>query len=82
MSQNFTFQQGDDSFEFEKSLNDVITPAWLRANRRRDEMDLILTIIEDCAGDDALAAFYRLTKAEFRTLSDNLNKALGASLGE
>lgn len=82
MSQNFTFQQGDESFTFEKSLDDVITPAWLRANRRRDELDLVFTIIEDCAGEDALAAFDRLTKPEFEQLSKDLNKALGASLGE
>lgn len=79
--QNFTFEYDGKEYEFEKGFEEVRSPRWLRANRRRDELDLAFTILETIAGDDALDAIDKMDEDEFTELAKRLNKEMGASFG-
>lgn len=79
---NFTFEHNGETIEFEHDLAEVRSPRWLRANRRRDELDLIFTIVEDFGGPAVEAAVDDMNEDEFSRFSRALNAALGASLGE
>jgi len=81
-NKNFTFEHNGETYTFEKGFEEVRSPRWLRANRRRDELDLAFTILEAIAGDDALEAIDSMNEDEFMALSKRLTKEMGASLGE
>lgn len=66
MSKNFSFTHKGEDIEFEKPFSEVRSPKWLRANRRRDEVDLIFTIIEDIGGEDVCDAVDEMTEDEFQ----------------
>lgn len=78
----FTFDHDGKTYAFERDFSIVRSPGWLRANRRRDELDLTFTILEEVAGDEALAAIDRMTEDEFADLARRLSAAMGATLGE
>lgn len=78
----FTFEHDGRTYTFEHGFEKVRTPRWLRANRRRDELDLAFTILEEIAGEEALEAIDDMDEDEFKALMDRMNKELGASLGE
>lgn len=72
----FSFEKDGNTYTFERSFDVVRSPRWLRANRRRDELDLAFTILEELAGDDALEAIDEMDEDEFAALSKALNKEL------
>lgn len=72
----FSFEKDGKTYTFEQSFDVVRSPRWLRANRRRDELDLAFTILEELAGDDALEAIDSMDEDEFAALSKALNKEL------
>lgn len=74
----FTFEHDGQSYTFERPLSAVRSPRWVRANRRRDELDLMWTIVETIAGDEALAAIDTMTEAEFDGLMKQLEREQGA----
>lgn len=76
MSQNFTFDHKGETVEFEGNLAEVRSPRWLRANRRRDELDLIFTILEEFGGRAVLAAVDDMSEADFSAFQLTLNKAI------
>jgi hypothetical protein len=76
---NFTFEHDGKTYEFEKGFEVVRSPRWLRANRRRDELDLAFTILEEIAGDEALEAIDAMTEDEFVALAKRLNKEMSSS---
>lgn len=78
-TKNFTFEHDGKTYEFEKPFDVVRSPRWLRANRRRDELDLAFTIIEELAGDDALDAIDSMTEDEFAELAARMNKEMSAT---
>lgn len=73
---NFTFTHDGKRYTFEQSFDVVRRPGWLRANRRRDPLDLAFTMIEEIAGDEALAAVDAMTDKEFEKMSEAMNKAM------
>ena len=79
---NFTFSHRGVDHEFQRPISAVLTPGFVRANRRRSEIDLLFTIIEAVAGDAALAAIDEMTPEEFHALGTRLNKEMGATPGE
>lgn len=81
-SDRFTFEHDGETYTFEHGFETIRTPGWLRANRRRDELDLTFTIIEATAGDEALEAIDKMTEDEFVTFGKALDKAIGASPGK
>lgn len=74
----FTFQHDGKTYKFEGDFSTVRRPKWLRANRRRDPLDLAFTMIEELAGDEALAAIDEMDEKEFEALSKRLNEAMSA----
>lgn len=78
-SENFTFEHNGETYSFEQGFEVVRSPRWLRANRRRDELDLAFTIIETIAGDDALDAIDDMTEEEFVDLAKRLNREMSAT---
>lgn len=76
---NFTFEQGGKTYTFEKSLDSVRSPRWLRANRRRDEVDLLFTMLEEVAGAEALEAVDSMTSSEFEAFAAKLNVELSGN---
>ncbi|WP_166140847.1 hypothetical protein [Nocardioides ochotonae] len=75
----FTFEHDGETYTFERPLDVVRTPGWLRANRRRDELDLAFTILEAVAGDEALEVIDNMTPAQFEALATRLHEAINAS---
>ena len=62
---------------------DVLTPGFLRANRRRGDLDAFFTMLEELADADALAAIDSMSRVEFDAFSEALNEHLeGISRGE
>lgn len=74
----FSFTKGDTTYTFPKPFSTVQSPSYLRANRRRSDLDLTFTMIEDLADDDPiiLKAIDSMSREEFNTLSVRLGKAL------
>lgn len=75
----YTFEHDGKTYTFERPFAVVRSPRWLRANRRRDELDLAFTILEEIAGDDVLDVIDSMTEDEFVAFSKRLNSAMGAS---
>lgn len=80
-SENYTFEYDGKTYTFEKSLDLVDTPKWARANRRRDQVDLFFTLIEEVAGDECLEAIDKMTPKEFEKFSEDFGKARSAEQG-
>ena len=76
---NFSFEHKGETYTFEHSLAAVRRPGWLRKNRRRDEIDLAFTILEEVAGDEVLDVVDDMDEDEFAALMQQLDKALNAS---
>ena len=64
----FTFEHDGEQYTF-KPTYDVLTPGWLRKNRRRDETDAFFTMVEALVQDDeTLDVIDNMTRSEFRAL--------------
>lgn len=75
----FSFEHRGNTYTFEKPFSTIRSPRWLRANRRRDELDLAFTILEELAGEGVLEVIDSMSEEEFKELSGRLLKDLGAS---
>ena len=83
----YTFTHGGKSYTSRPYL-DVLTPRWLRANRRRDETDFAFTLLEALfEGDDA--AMKALDTMDWPTFNatagavlDDMKDRVEVSLGE
>lgn len=83
----FSFSAGGTEYTMPHKTLDVITTGFVRQNRRRDEVDYVLTCVEALAGDgkegqEILAAFDSLTRAQLSDFMDTFREHLGVSLGE
>lgn len=76
---NYIFEHNGETYEFESSLDVVRTPKWLRANRRRDELDLTFTILEEIGGDDVIEVVDTMSTEEFQAFGKLLMKELNAA---
>lgn len=71
---SFKFEHNGKEYEFEKDFSVARSPKWLRANRRRDEVDLVFTILEDIGGDEVCEAVDAMTEDEFQAFVKNVMK--------
>lgn len=82
----FSFEYDGETYAFEGSLSILTKPGFVRKNRHKDEMDILFTLLEEIAGDEALAVIDDMETKEFETFATQFNKAIeeyqGASLGE
>jgi len=78
----FSFVHKGQEYTFPKPWETVTAPKFLRANRRRDELDMAFTMIEVLADDDEeiIEAIDGMTLAEFNKLSRRMGKALRDSV--
>ncbi|WP_036959133.1 hypothetical protein [Promicromonospora kroppenstedtii] len=75
----FSFDHNGETYTFEKSLSVVRSPKWLRANRRRDGLDLTFTILEEVAGADVVEVIDEMTSEEFQAFGKKLMRELSAA---
>lgn len=78
-AKHYTFDHDGKTYTFEQSLDVVRSPKWLRANRRRDELDLAFTVIEEIGGDDVVEVIDGMTTEEFKVFTKDLMKELNAT---
>jgi hypothetical protein len=82
----FAFEYDGETYTFEKSLSALSKPGFIRKNRHKDEMDILFTIFETIAGDEALAVIDDMEQDEFEKFAGEFSEAVeayqGASLGE
>lgn len=66
------------------SITDVITPGWIRQNRRREEIDLYMTLLEDSFADvpGAMDAYDKLSWDESQALVKDLLDMMETTVGE
>lgn len=75
----FSFEHRGETHTFAEPFDRVRKAGWLRANRRRDELDLAFTILEEVAGDDVLEVVDDMDAEEFAALSKKISAALNAT---
>src|SRR5690242_10595893 len=86
-SDRYTFTRKGKTFTARPYL-DVLTPGWLRANRRRDETDFAFTLLEALFEGDkaAMAALDSMDWAEFNETAGavmaDMESKVQVSLGE
>lgn len=78
-NQNYSFDHNGETYTFERSLDVVRSPKWLRANRRRDELDLTFTVIEEIGGADVVEAVDSMTPDDFKAFAKAFMKELNAT---
>jgi hypothetical protein len=66
--QRFSFTHDGKTYRF-KPTAEILTPGFLRANRRRTPVDFEFTCFEALADDEALEAIDSMTRTEFNHLS-------------
>lgn len=62
---NFKFEHNGEEIEFEKGFAVARSPKWMRANRSREEIDLVFFIIEDLGGEDVCDAVDEMDEKQF-----------------
>ena len=77
----FSFEHDGATYEF-APVYDVLTPGFLRANRRRDETDQMFTMFEALADEDTLAVIDVMSRDEFQKLTKDFFKFLEMNPGE
>lgn len=84
--EHFSFEHDGKTYEFEGSLALLGKPGFIRKNRNKDEIDILFTLLEEIAGDDALEVIDDMEVEEFEAFSKALNDQIveyqGASVGE
>jgi hypothetical protein len=75
----YSFEHRGETHHFEKSFAVVQTPKWLRQNRRRDEADLVFTIVEELGGEEVVELVDEMTIEEFRAFTKKLLKDMNAT---
>ena len=74
----------DGETYWSRPLYEVITPGWVLDNRRREEIDLYMTLLEDAFDgvDGWREAYKRLTWDESQQLVGELVEVMETSVGE
>lgn len=76
----FTFTHKGETYTLPKPVATVRAPKFMRANRRRSDLDLTWTIIEALADDDddIMDVFDDMDEKEFERVSKRLGKLIGS----
>lgn len=78
----FEFEHRGESYRFEGSFKHLTKPGFIRKNRHKDEVDVLFTLLEDIAGDEALDAIDDMEPNEFEEFTKSLNAAIEEYQGE
>lgn len=82
----FSFEHEEQTYTLQPTY-DVLTPGFLRANRRRDDLDAFFTMIEALVpegkeGREVLDVIDNMTRAEFTKLMEKFFEYMEADPGE
>lgn len=77
----FEFVEGGKTYTGRPTLK-TLTPGFLRANRKLEDLDALFTILEALFDEKALAAIDTMTRKRFDELQNELNAHLEISQGE
>jgi hypothetical protein len=82
----FTDRHGNEHTAPRKTL-DILTPGFIRRNRKLEETDFVFTAIEELCGDTKegaaiLEVIDHMERQEFLDFQDAFVKHLGATMGE
>jgi hypothetical protein len=81
----FSFTHNGKKYTF-KPTAEILTPRYLRANRRRTPVDFEFTLFEELADEETLEAIDSMTRSQFNQLSrdfrDHYQAYSGVSAGE
>lgn len=81
-----SFEYDGETYTFEGSLSVLTKPGFVRKNRNKDQVDILFTLLEEIAGEEALAVIDDMESDEFEKFAEGLNESIeayqGASLGE
>lgn len=82
----FSFEHDGETHTFQPTY-DVLTPGFLRENRRRDEIDAFFTMVEALVpegqeGRDMLDLIDNMSRQEFRALMEDFYAYMEADPGE
>lgn len=72
---NFKFEHNGEEIEFEKSFAVARSPKWMRANRNRQEIDMVFFILEDLGGEAVCEAVDEMDEKQFEAFVKNMMKA-------
>jgi hypothetical protein len=80
----FSFQLDGETYTMPNKTNDIITFGFIRKNRRRDEIDYVMTCIEALSDgdDDILDKLDAMSNRDNKRFVEDFLAHLGASLGE
>lgn len=81
ISEYFSFEHDGETYKFEGSLAEVTKPGFIRKMRKADEVDLLFTMFEMIAGDEALEVIDSMSTDEFKTLVEDFGEAMQAYQG-
>lgn len=87
--ERFSFEHDGETYTF-KPTHSVVTPGFLRKNRRRDEIDAFFTMVEELVDDydeledksPTLDVIDHMDRAEFNQLMRDFYTHLGGLSGE
>lgn len=71
--ERFSFEHDGETYTFPSATLDVLTPGFIRKNRRRDETDYFMTIVEALCGQDPDAKDRGLSKEQIDEGEDILD---------
>lgn len=78
----FSFEHDGETYTFKPTF-DILTPGFLRKNRRREEVDAFFTMVEALVVDDEqLDVIDNMSRDEFQQLMKDFYGYLEASQGE
>lgn len=82
----FSFEHDGQTHTFQPTY-DILTPGFLRENRRRDEIDAFFTMVEALVpegqeGRDMLDLIDNMSRQEFRSLMEDFYAYMEADPGE
>lgn len=81
-SEYFSFELDGEEYTMAHKTNDIITFGFIRKNRRRDELDYVLTCIEALSDDTILDVLDKMSNKDTQKFQEDFLAHLGASLGE
>lgn len=82
----FSFTHDGTEYKFDRPTGEVITPGWLRRNRKTDDTDAQYSAIEQLASDDVLDVIDNMGWDEHRRMqtafTEHVQATMGVTLGE
>lgn len=67
--EKFKFKHGGKTYEFDRTIGVIQKPGFIRKNRNRTETDMLFTMFEAVAGEDALEVIDEMDPDDFEAVT-------------